>query len=165
MLNRTNRTLSANPTRLNLGTRSFALVANGNIGNETLRNAHAAQPVAVRAGRVRYLVPVVFGHPLIKGTKSAEPAMVKPSGSSPMPSWPDSGRQAWDQAPFVADPLAVVRPVADTVANPSRWGVAPQASSPARRHAAGAALAACLRPGSCLAGRSARDAVVSDAAS
>ena len=37
MLNRTNRTLTANPNRLNLGTRSLALMANGFNGTVSLR--------------------------------------------------------------------------------------------------------------------------------
>ena len=43
MLNRTNRTLSAQVNRLNLGlgTRTFALVATGNTGTQTLRTRHA----------------------------------------------------------------------------------------------------------------------------
>jgi hypothetical protein len=41
MLNRTNRTLSANLNRLNLGTRSLVLVTSGINGNSTLRLRHA----------------------------------------------------------------------------------------------------------------------------
>ena len=161
MLNRTNRTLSANPTRLNLGTRSFALVANGNIGNETLRHAHAAFPVAVRAGMVRYPVPIGFMVPIM-GPKPMKSVKHPTSGSSPMPSWPTSGRWAWAQVPLVADASTVVRPVADSVVNPSRWGVAPQASLVQR--GASQTLAPSLAIRSCLAGRLARAAMVSDAA-
>jgi len=42
MLNRTNRTLSANLNRLNLGTRTLASQANGNLGMVTLRSVPAS---------------------------------------------------------------------------------------------------------------------------
>jgi len=46
MLNRTNRTLSANLNRLNLGTRSLAATANVNFGDlQTLRTRHAHRVV------------------------------------------------------------------------------------------------------------------------
>ena len=51
MLNRTNRTLSANLNRLNLGTRSLALVAGFNKGAQALHTRHA-YPVVMRAGMV-----------------------------------------------------------------------------------------------------------------
>ena len=63
MLNRTNRTLSANLNRLNLGTRSLAIQANVNIGASTLRTRHAHR-VVKRAGMfgslpVEYSIPPV----------------------------------------------------------------------------------------------------------
>jgi len=45
MLNRTNRTLSANLNRLNLGTRSLAIVAGVNNGDQTLRIRHVHRDV------------------------------------------------------------------------------------------------------------------------
>ncbi len=163
MLYRTNRTLSANPTRLNLGTRSLAQVAGANIGNETLRHAHAASPVAVRAGGHAYPGPLSFGIPSIMGPKPAEPAMAKSSGSSPMPSWPAQGRPTWAQVPLVADAFAVVRPVVDSVDSPARRGVAPQVLTPTVARVTRTSLAT-RRRGMGLAGRSARAAMVSDAA-
>ena len=52
MLNRTNRTLSANLNRLNLGTRSLVLVTSLNNGNATLRVRHAHED-AMRDGMYR----------------------------------------------------------------------------------------------------------------
>jgi hypothetical protein len=49
MLNRTNRTNSANLNRLNLGTRSLDLQASANIGGQTLRIRHA-HDVIMRVG-------------------------------------------------------------------------------------------------------------------
>lgn len=65
MLNRTNRTLSAHLNRLNLGlgTRTFALVATGINGQQTLRTRHAHR-VVMRDGmggdlmdRISYSIP------------------------------------------------------------------------------------------------------------
>jgi len=164
MLNRTNRTLSANLTRLNLGTRSLAQVAGANIGNETLRHAHAASPVAVRAGGYAYPDPIAFGIPSIMGPKPAESAMAKSSGSSPMPPWPAQGIAEWAQVPLVVDAFAVVSPVVDTVASRARRGVAPQEQVLVRVRVTREALDARCRPGMRLAGRLARAAMVSDAA-
>ncbi len=50
MLNRTNRTLSANLNRLNLGTRSFVLATGEFNGLSTLRFRHARGATAMRAG-------------------------------------------------------------------------------------------------------------------
>lgn len=49
MLNRNNRTLSANLNRLNLGTRSLAAQASANFGGQTLRIRHA-HSVVMRDG-------------------------------------------------------------------------------------------------------------------
>ncbi len=54
MLNRTNRTLSANTNRLNLGTRKLDQNASDNNGTLTLRTAHLFPVAAVRAGVVEY---------------------------------------------------------------------------------------------------------------
>jgi hypothetical protein len=63
MLNRTNRTLSANLNRLNLGTRSLAFVACNNIGAKTLLVRHD-QEVVMRAGMVGYCDPrIPDSHP------------------------------------------------------------------------------------------------------
>ena len=49
-MNRTNRTLSANLNRLNLGTRSFVLATGEFNGSSTLRFRHAHGATAMRAG-------------------------------------------------------------------------------------------------------------------
>ena len=86
MLNRTNRTLSANSTRLNLGTRSLAQNASGvNNGNLTLRTALVYPFVDVRAD--------VEDHPefvgieahfiaMMMGQKPEKPVKSPMSGSS-----------------------------------------------------------------------------------
>ena len=97
MLNRTNRTPSANPNRLNLGTRNLALVAGGNNGNLTLRTVHPFSTVVVRAG--------FQGDPGIQREAKPIPAMPKPMmpamaripGSSPRPERPSRDFRAWDQ--------------------------------------------------------------------
>jgi hypothetical protein len=76
MLNRTNRTLSANTHRLNLGTRSFAQALGLNIGSKTLRLRHAhpqARMDAVRTGvDVDVDVPIIrdYPQPSIPGSPS-----------------------------------------------------------------------------------------------
>jgi hypothetical protein len=85
MLNRTNRTLSANLNRLNLGTRSLALVVGFNKGAQTLHTRHAA-PVAMRAGIVggypaepqpmgRIGIPSIPGSPSVSSWLIASPAI------------------------------------------------------------------------------------------
>jgi hypothetical protein len=166
MLNRTNRTLSATSTRLNLGTRSLALKANGNIGNQTLRHAHAAPAAAVRAGGAFYPVPIGFGPiPIkgMKGTKSGQPAMAMPSGSSPLMSWPEPGRGTGDQVWLVAEaPVVVTGPVVEHV---DRRAVSSDASQHPANHASARLTLAASRDSRCRRqGRSAFDAMVSDAA-
>ena len=97
MLNRTNRTLSANSNRLNLGTRKLAQNASANIGNLTLRTALVhLDVVSVRA--VHRIEPVFgFGGPSILGPKPSKPAIAKMSGSSPESSWPGMGQASRDQ--------------------------------------------------------------------
>src|SRR5215208_6003695 len=60
MLNRTNRTLSANLNRLNLGTRSLAATANVNTGDlQTLRIRHAHR-VVMRDGMHGFAPPSIL---------------------------------------------------------------------------------------------------------
>jgi hypothetical protein len=86
MLNRTNRTLSANLNRLNLGTRSLALQANVNNGDQALYVRHA-HPVVMRAGTVGYrVVPKVIGRgvvPSIPGSPSVSPWLIASSAIHP----------------------------------------------------------------------------------
>src|SRR5947209_8198709 len=97
MLNRTNRTLSANTNRLNLGTRKLDQNASANIGTLTLRTAHVDHDVvSVRAVHVVY-PGFPFGGPSIMGPKPMKPAMPEMAGSSPEPSWPVQGRASRDQ--------------------------------------------------------------------
>jgi hypothetical protein len=83
MLNRTNRTLSANLNRLNLGTRSLAASANVINGDKTLRTRHVHR-VVMRDGITGYSpAPIPIG-----------PGAMSPIPSSPsvpvqlVPSWP-----------------------------------------------------------------------------
>ena len=77
MLNRTNRTLSANTNRLNLGTRKLDQNASANIGTLTLRTAHVDHDVvSVRAVHLVY-PGLAFGGPSIKGPKPIEPEILK----------------------------------------------------------------------------------------
>ena len=76
MLNRTNRTLSANLNRLNLGTRSFALAADVNNGGQTLRIRHAHRFVK-RDGMLGYPTEII---PISEGSMPAIP--------SPSSGWP-----------------------------------------------------------------------------
>lgn len=84
MLNRTNRTLSAYTNRLNLGTRSFALKANGSNGMSTLRVRFqdGDSPRVVMPGSHD---PSQMIHPLrviISGVTSSSQVLVD---------WPESG--------------------------------------------------------------------------
>lgn len=74
MLNRMNRTLSANPNRLNLGTRPLAPIQGGNMGPKSLRIRHAHPFAAVEP--VRAGTAPAFRYP-------------SPLGAS-LPSFPDS---------------------------------------------------------------------------
>jgi hypothetical protein len=83
MLNRTNRTLSANLNRLNLGTRSLAATANVNTGDlETLRIRHAHH-VVMRDGMHGFSPPSI---PIRRGEFPVVP------GSLPVPSRLDPSR-------------------------------------------------------------------------
>jgi len=82
MFNRTNLTLSARTlsNRLNLGTRSLALVANVNNGGRTLRTRHTHHDV-LREGMVWYdvfaIMPMGYGIPSIPGSFS-QPQQCQP---------------------------------------------------------------------------------------
>jgi hypothetical protein len=97
MLNRTNRTLSANTNRLNLGTRKLDQNASANIGSLTLRTAQVDHDVvSVRAVHLEY-PGFVFGGPSIAGPKPIKPAMSEMAGSSPESPWPGQGQASRDQ--------------------------------------------------------------------
>jgi hypothetical protein len=81
-LNRTNRTLSANLNRLNLGTRSLASVACNNIGAQTL-HVRPDQVVVMRAGMPGYCDPRIH---------DSHPDLPIIPGSSSVPSRPVSSR-------------------------------------------------------------------------
>jgi hypothetical protein len=97
MLNRTNRTLSANTNRLNLGTRKLDLNASANNGSLTLRTAPTLPDVHVRTGVVSYQGFVMFEEPSIGEPKPMKPEIRPMSGSSLMSSRPAQGFWAWDQ--------------------------------------------------------------------
>jgi hypothetical protein len=96
MSNRTNRTLSANTLRLNLGTRSFALLAGANSGttNPTLRFRHVmdSHPGAVaRVERMRSEASITMpAFPTAKpdGKHEDADASKRPLDSSPRSMWP-----------------------------------------------------------------------------
>jgi len=79
MLNRTNRTLSANLNRLNLGTRSLAFVACNNMGAQTPHVRHDQQ-VVMRAGMPGYCDPRIPDshpdYPIIPGSSSVPSRLV-----------------------------------------------------------------------------------------
>jgi hypothetical protein len=157
MLNRTNRTLSANTNRLNLGTRMLGLNAGANNGSLTLRTAHPSPAVSVRVGVVSY-PGFKFEEPSIMEPKPLKPAMPPTSGSSPESSRPAQGFWAWDQGQTVqlssqpSQPGLVLRDVVGT-----GRGVAPPVVTPAQSHARLSLAWHCDRLR--LAGRSARAAL------
>lgn len=78
MLNRTNRTLSANLNRLNLGTRSLAAQASANFGGQTLRIRHA-HAVVMRDGMDGDSHdPILIGPWRITGIPGSSPVPVPP---------------------------------------------------------------------------------------
>jgi hypothetical protein len=79
MLNRTNRTLSANLLGLNLGTRSLVLIGNGNDGS-SIQHARHAHDCAMRAGMPRSSDPSIRPYSRI--------AITGIPGSSKVVSWP-----------------------------------------------------------------------------
>jgi len=120
MLNRTNRTLSANTNRLNLGTRKLDQNASANNGSLTLRTAHTPPAVVtVRTGVVPY-PGFKFEEPFIMEPKPMKPVIRPISGSSPESSRPAQGFWAWDQGQTAiqssqpSQPIAVLRDVAGT---------------------------------------------------
>jgi hypothetical protein len=160
MLNRTNRTLSANSNRLNLGTRKLDQNASANNGSLTLRTATAhASPVVVtvRTGVAPY-PGFMFAEPPIMEPKPLKPAMHSMSGSSPESSRPAQGFWAWDQGQTVplssqpAQPGSVLRDVVGT-----GRGVTPRVATPSQRQARSSLAWHCDRMR--LAGRSARAAL------
>jgi hypothetical protein len=157
MLNRTNRTLSANTNRLNLGTRKLDQNASANNGSLTLRTAHHPfTVVTVRTGAVEYPGIPMEGPPIKVEPKSMKPEMPAMSGSSPRSSRPARGFWAWDQGQSamssqLAQPALVLRDVAGT-----GRGVAPRVS-PSRSHTSSSLAWHCDRTRR--AGRSARAAL------
>jgi len=84
MLNRTNRTLSANLNRLNLGTRSLAIVAGLNNGVSTLRTRHVHR-VVKRDEMGRYQpMPIPIGPELIFPISSSSSVPPGHVSSSPV---------------------------------------------------------------------------------
>ena len=155
MLNRTNRTLSANTNRLNLGTRKLDLVASLNNGSLTLRTAHTLPAVTVRAGFVAY-PGFKFEEPPIMGPKPMKPAMRPMSGSSPESSRPAQGFWAWDQGQTASSsqPARLGRVLQDVV---GPVGVVEPRVAPSQGHPRSSLGWHCDR--SRLAGRSARAAL------
>jgi len=89
MLNRTNRTLSANLNRLNLGTRSLVLTTGVNNGDSTLRVRHAhAHVYAMRDGMFRSSYPSILNASWV----SIPPTI---PCSSPVTPWPGQDRPSF----------------------------------------------------------------------
>ena len=97
MLNRTNRTLSANLNRLNLGTRSLVLAENVNTGNSTLRihpdhdfamraRMFASSDPAIRPPSTRIRIPVILGSTSVV-TWPVVGLVVRPTASERVTSW------------------------------------------------------------------------------
>jgi hypothetical protein len=98
MLNRTNRTLSANLNRLNLGTRSLAVTANINTGDlQTLRTRHVHR-VVMRDGMHGYRPSPIS---LSRGAIPVIP------GSLPVPSWLIESRSVRPWGEFAAEMFTV----------------------------------------------------------
>jgi hypothetical protein len=98
MLNRTNRTLSANLNRLNLGTRSLAVTANINTGDlQTLRTRHVHR-VVMRDGMHGYRPSP------ISISRGAIPVI---PGSLPVPSWLIESRSVRPWGEFAAEMFTV----------------------------------------------------------
>ena len=165
MLNRTNRTLSANTNRLNLGTRKLDRNASANIGSLTLRTAHVDHDVvSVRADHLVY-PGLAFGGPSMRAPKPWKPAMSVMAGSSPESSWPVQGRSSRDQQ---GQPVAMAsQPVGTVVVRSGDHGtdrrVAPPRTSAPRRLSRAILERRCELPR--LAGRPAPATMVSVAAS
>jgi len=108
MLNRTNRTLSANTNGLNLGTRSLALIPGANMDFGTLRNRQAHPQVQAAAQHAQPAKPIDITYRfLVK--RSVVPMF---PGSSSEVSWLPP--LVWEPRPrsvVVAEESPVVRPV------------------------------------------------------
>jgi hypothetical protein len=98
MLNRTNRTLSANLNRLNLGTRSLVLTGVNN-GDVTLRVRHAhAHVYAMRDGMFRSSYPSILDPSWV----SIPPSI---PCSSPVTPWPGLDRSSFEVSHRVVVPV------------------------------------------------------------
>ena len=86
MLNRTNRTQSANFYGLNLGTRTLGLLADGNYGSQTLRTSRAFSFAVVRTGILEHPVIPMGAPPMKAGSPWKKPMPPRMSGSSLAPS-------------------------------------------------------------------------------
>jgi len=164
MLNRTNRTLSANLNRLNLGTRKLDQFASANIGNLTLRTAHVDHVVSVRAGSFEY-PGFKFVAPPIMGPEPLKPAMPSMAGSSPGSPWPTTGRATWDQQ---GQPVALAsQPVGTVVVRSGDGGTGRCVHLPSPRGSSSLSPSRSSLGRHCdparLAGRSARATLVSAA--
>jgi hypothetical protein len=156
MLNRTNRTLSANTNRLDLGTRKLDLNASANNGSLTLRTAHPFPTVVVRTGIVEYPGIPVEAPPIEAMPKPLKPKMSAIPGSSPRPSSPARDFRAWDQgqSAMSSQPAQSFAVLTDGVGTGGR--VTPQLS-PSQGHSRSSLAWRCDRMRR--AGRSARAAL------
>src|SRR4051794_28801664 len=108
MLNRTNRMLSANRNRLNLGTRSSPRVRGGNRGHKPLRTRHAhpfevVEPVRAGTGpAIRYPSPVLGApRPIVPDSPPAPACSLR---SCAAPPWYGLLAQAQSTRKPVVDP-------------------------------------------------------------
>ncbi len=85
MLNRTNRTQSANLDGLNLGTRTLGLLAGDNNGSQTPRTPRAFSIAVLRTGILEHPV-IPMGAPPKAGSPWKKPMPPRMSGLSPAPS-------------------------------------------------------------------------------
>ena len=158
MLNRTNRTLSANTNRLNLGTRMLDLNASANNGSLTLRTAHTPAVVTVRTGFGPY-PGFMFAEPSILEPKPLKPVMPPtvrfiPRVLEARPGLLGLGPRA--DRPVTSSQPAQPGPVLRDVVGTGRR-VAPPVVTPAQSHARSSLAWHCDRLR--LAGRSARAAL------
>lgn len=167
MLNRTNRTLSANTNRLNLGTRKLDQNTSANNGSLTLRSAVVDHHVVVAVRAEHRTDPGFrFEGPPIMGPKPAYFAIPKMSGSSldsSRPSRASSGRVQQGQHVALASQLVGTVVVRSGDSGTGWCDTPPLGSSVLRRLRATALIRRCDRAS--LAGRSARATQVPLAAS
>lgn len=124
MLNRTNRTLSANFNGLNLGTRSLAKVA-GYHGRQALRARHAFALHADsmwQGDRIR-----MIGWPSLIGPPSSFPAPSSPADVA----WPRAVTAAWQRVELVAEAPQAERPIVAHDPGPRSSQLRAQGLSPA----------------------------------